>query len=496
MQLFRNNIRIFFLLPLLFLAFGLVFYYLFNNNFIIYLSLLPLAFLLIILAIFYTEKLFLISVFLTPLSVSLRELGFADGHQSLDLSLPTEPVFAGLLLLGLIHQIYFNFLEKKFVNHALSYLIILQLIWIIITSITSTMPVVSIKFFISRLWLVGSSFYFASYLFKHLKNIYSFIILYLLGLLIVILQTTIKHAGFGFSDEVSNWIMTPFYNDHTAYGAAISLFLPVTIGFIFLKNKSLNYRLFFVIASVLLLSGIYLSTARAAWLSIVGSCFILLTLLLKIKFRTIFIFIVTVFSVFFVFQNEIIISLEKNKADSEGNKADNIGSITNIKTDPSNVERLNRWNCALRMYDEKPFFGFGPGTYILQYAPFQKSSEKTIISNNDGSNGNAHSEYLGPLAEQGLIGTMIVLLLTCVFYFKSYKLYYSIKDYNLKILVGSIIVGMSTYFIHGFLNNFLDSDKLAVPFWGFLAIIVAIDCYHNEVISDEKSATNLNVKTT
>jgi O-antigen ligase len=496
MQLFRNNIRIFFLLPLLFLAFGLVFYYLFNNNFIIYLSLLPLAFLLIILAIFYTEKLFLISVFLTPLSVSLRELGFADGHQSLDLSLPTEPVFAGLLLLGLIHQIYFNFLEKKFVNHALSYLIILQLIWIIITSITSTMPLVSIKFFISRLWLVGSSFYFASYLFKHLKNIYSFIILYLLGLLIVILQTTIKHAGFGFSDEVSNWIMTPFYNDHTAYGAAISLFLPITIGFIFLKNKSLNYRLFFVIASVLLLSGIYLSTARAAWLSIVGSCFILLTLLLKIKFRTIFIFIVTVFSVFFVFQNEIIISLEKNKADSEGNKADNIGSITNIKTDPSNVERLNRWNCALRMYDEKPFFGFGPGTYILQYAPFQKSSEKTIISNNDGSNGNAHSEYLGPLAEQGLIGTMIVLLLTCVFYFKSYKLYYCIKDYNLKILVGSIIVGMSTYFIHGFLNNFLDSDKLAVPFWGFLAIIVAIDCYHNEVISDEKSATNLNVKTT
>ena len=496
MQLFRNNPRIFFLLPLLFLALGLLFYYQFNSNFVIYLSLIPLAFLLIILAVFYTEKLFLITVFLTPLSVSLRELGIADGHQSLDLSLPTEPVFAGLLLLGIIHQIYFNFLEKKLVNHALSYLIIIQLIWIIITSITSTMPIVSLKFFVARLWLVGSSFYFASYLFKHLKNIYSFIILYLLGLLIVIIQTTIKHASFGFSDEVSNWIMTPFYNDHTAYGAAIALLLPVTIGFIFLKNKSFNYRLFFVIASLLLLSGIYLSTARAAWLSIVGSCFILITLLLKIKFRTIFIFIATIVSLFFVFQNEIIISLEKNKADSEGNKADNIGSITNIKTDPSNVERLNRWNCALRMYDEKPFFGFGPGTYILQYAPFQKSSEKTIISNNDGSNGNAHSEYLGPLAEQGLIGTIIVLLLTCVFYFKSYKLYYSIKDYNLKILVGSIIVGMSTYFIHGFLNNFLDSDKLAVPFWGFLAIIVAIDCYHNEVISDEKSATNLNVKTT
>ena len=182
MQLFRNNIRIFSFLPLLFLAIGLLFYYLFNNNFVIYLSLIPLALLILILAVFYTEKLFLATVFLTPLSVSLRELGFADGHQSLDLSLPTEPVFAGILLLGIIHQIYFNFLDKKFIKNALSTLVIFQLLWILITSITSTMPIVSIKFLLARLWLVGSSFYFASYLFKHLKNIYAFIILYLLGL--------------------------------------------------------------------------------------------------------------------------------------------------------------------------------------------------------------------------------------------------------------------------------------------------------------------------
>jgi putative inorganic carbon (HCO3(-)) transporter len=490
MQLFRNNSWITFALPLLFLVIGFCFYYFFKDNFIVYLSLIPLALLLINFAIFYTEKLFLIAVFLTPLSISLRELGFADGHQSLDLSLPTEPIFAGLLLLGIIHQIYFNFLEKKFIHHALSVIIIIQLIWILITSLTSTLPVVSLKFLAARLWLVGSSFYFASYLFKHIKHIYSFIVLYLLGLLIVIAQTTVKHAGFGFSDEVSNWIMTPFYNDHTAYGAAIAMFLPISVGFIFMKNKSIYYKLFFLVASLLLLTGIYLSTARAAWLSLAGSVFICLTLLLKIKFRSIFILLLSIAFVFIAFQNQIIVSLEKNKADSEGNKADNIASITNIKTDPSNVERLNRWNCALRMFDEKPFLGFGPGTYILQYAPFQKSSEKTIISNNDGSNGNAHSEYLGPLAEQGFIGTFIVLLLVIVFYFKSYKLYYSLHHFNTKILVGSIIVGMSTYFIHGLLNNFLDSDKLAVPFWGFLAIIVAIDCFHQNFKPDSGEAAN------
>jgi hypothetical protein len=29
-----------------------------------------------------------------------------------------------------------------------------------------------------------------------------------------------------------------------------------------------------------------------------------------------------------------------------------------------------------------------------------------------------------------------------------------------------------TYFIHGALNNFLDADKVAVPFWLFLAYLV------------------------
>jgi putative inorganic carbon (HCO3(-)) transporter len=478
MRLLKNNNRLIYFIPLIISIIGILFYQIFKNDFIIYLSVIPLFILFLFLAIFYTEKLFLITVFLTPLSITLKELGLANGHQSLDLSLPTEPVFAGILLLGIIHQLYFQFIDSKFLKHSLSLIILLQFFWIFITSITSTLPIVSFKFLIARLWLVGSAYFFASFLFKNLKNIYAFIFLYLAGLLIVVIQSTLKHATFGFSDEVATWIMSPFYNDHTAYGAALVLFFPVTIGCLLLKDKSNYFKFSFLVASLVLLTGIYLSTARAAWISLLASVFVLLTLLFKIKFRTIFMFLISLASFFFIFQNQIIVELEKNKADSEGNKADNIGSITNIKTDPSNVERINRWSCALRMFDVKPYFGYGPGTYILQYAPFQKASEKTIISNNDGSNGNAHSEYLGPLAEQGLPGMIIVILLVLTFYFKSYSLYYILEDFNLKVLVATIIVGMSSYFTHGLLNNFLDSDKLAIPFWGFISIIVSIEVYH------------------
>lgn len=37
------------------------------------------------------------------------------------------------------------------------------------------------------------------------------------------------------------------------------------------------------------------------------------------------------------------------------------------------------------------------------------------------------------------------------------------------------LLGLVTYAIHGVLNDFLDADKIATPFWAFIAFIVAVD---------------------
>ena len=42
------------------------------------------------------------------------------------------------------------------------------------------------------------------------------------------------------------------------------------------------------------------------------------------------------------------------------------------------------------------------------------------------------------------------------------------------------ITGLVTYYLHGILNNFLDTDKASVPFWGFTALLVAIDVYYRK----------------
>ena len=38
-----------------------------------------------------------------------------------------------------------------------------------------------------------------------------------------------------------------------------------------------------------------------------------------------------------------------------------------------------------------------------------------------------------------------------------------------------LFLGLITYFVHGVLNNYLDTDKASAPFWGFLALLVVLD---------------------
>jgi O-antigen ligase len=152
-----------------------------------------------------------------------------------------------------------------------------------------------------------------------------------------------------------------------------------------------------------------------------------------------------------------------------------IESMANISSDASNLERINRWTCAIDLWQERPFLGWGPGTYAMVYGPYQQSRNLTIISTASGTKGNAHSEYLGPLAEQGLIGMLLMFVLI------GFIMYYGISVYNrmpngeVRVLLLVSILGLVTYFAHGFLNNYLDTDKATVPVWGLTALIVMLD---------------------
>lgn len=480
-----NKITAFYALLLAYIL-GDAYVLLFKRDMFYAFNLLPLLILVVYWAIFNIERVVYLMVFCTPFAVTLKNLGLTEG---IDLSLPTEPLMAGLMLIYILNELMYKITPRNILKHPITIIIFIQLFWMFITTLSSVDFTVSIKYLIARLWFVFSCYFVATQLLKNRNSIRPFLLAYAVPLAIVCLITIYQHAAFNFDDKIADWIVSPFYNDHTAYGAVLAMYIPVIIAMMFQSNVSKFYKILYAVLVSIFVCAIILSFARAGWLSLIAAIGVFLTLLLRIKFRTLLLTTVTFAILFFSFQDEIFIALGRNNTDSEGDLSKNISSMTNISTDASNLERINRWSCAMRMFYEKPYLGWGPGTYMFNYAPFQKSSERTIISTNFGTNGNAHSEYLGPLSEQGVLGLVIVVVMLFATLFMGYRLCYTVKDRNLKIITYGVFLGLFTYFVHGFLNNFLDTDKLSVPFWGFMAILVCIDVYHrNGELTEEKKA--------
>ena len=119
-----------------------------------WLNLIPPILMVVALAVVAIDKLIILCVFLTPLSINI-----SNSEVQLGLSLPVEPILAGVLFLFVLRIIYQQKFEKRFLRHPITVAILLNLSWILITCITSELPLVSFKFFISRLWFV-IPFYF------------------------------------------------------------------------------------------------------------------------------------------------------------------------------------------------------------------------------------------------------------------------------------------------------------------------------------------------
>ena len=454
----------------LFVAVGL-FFVVKKNTYLVFA--LPVVLGVLLLYIFSLDKVLLLTAFTVPLSVNLKAL-----DAGLAISLPAEPLLMGILVLFIAKTLYDGQYDRRISRHPIAIVIYCMFAWMLVTTITSEMPVVSIKFLLSRLWFVVPAFFLCAILFKDPKNIHRFIWLYIAALCIVCIYTIIHHAQFGFDGDSAHWVMTPFYNDHTAYGAALAIYLILALTYVFLPDIRRRNR-FIIIGVVVLLSvALILSNCRAAWLSMIAAIGVLACVLLKIKFHWVAAAVIVVFGLFFAFQNQIIDALEKNNQDASGDLVENVKSITNISTDASNLERINRWQSAFRLFHERPVFGWGPGTYQFVYAPYQMSKEKTIISTNAGDGGNAHSEYFGPLAEQGLVGSLLVAALVVVTVYCGLTTYKRCKNKKAKILVLGATLAFISYFVHGFLNNFMDTDKLAIPVWSLAALIAAIDVYY------------------
>ena len=438
------------------------------------------------LLLFRVDLAMYLMAFSTPFSI-----GLDTEKVQFNISLPAELLMISLTFLFLARICYDLRFKKNVLKHPVTIAILCYLTWMFICCITSEIPLVSFKFWAAKIWFVCSSFFMVIHLMdKDRSRWITYFNCYAIALGCVVVITTIKNAQVGFGEHIAHWIMNPFYNDHTAYGAVLALFLPMTIGLLFLPETKRGMRVLYGILIAIFLLGTYLSFCRAAWLSLIGALGIWCVVKLRIKFSWFIAGVVVVGTLLFAFSDDILYKMSRNSQDSSTNFAEHLQSISNIKTDASNVERLNRWHSAFAMIEERPVMGWGPGCYQFCYAPYQDSRYHTIITTDFGDGGNAHSEYIGPTAETGFVGLFTVLALVMLVLYYGFRTYQRSHDKSVRRLSLAATLSLITYFIHGVMNNFLDTDKLSLPYWGLFALIVVLSAE-----TESKEARSLEAST-
>lgn len=408
---------------------------------------------------------------LTPLSVNVALLGESE------LSLPSEPMMILFSVLFVVRTFIEHGYDRRLLRHPVSIAVIVMLLWMTVASATSQLPLVSFKYTAARLWFVVPFFFAGAYAFRDERRIRQFFWSYAIGLIIVILITTARTIGHTHDLDTLHHAMRPFYNDHTAYGCVIALLLPAAFYYIFSRDSRGWTRLFWASLFGLLVLGLYFSFSRAAWISVVVAVGVFFAVRMGMKIKWMIACFAVAVGLFFTYQGDLLYKMGKNSTDSSTELSNQVKSMSNISTDASNLERLNRWASALRMWEEHPVTGTGPGTYQFLYASYQRSYQLSVISTNSGNRGNAHSEYIGPLTEQGVPGVVFVTAVFLLTFATGVKVYRTAKTKTVANTALAFTLSLLTYYVHGAFNNFLDTDKLSVPFWGFTAVVVALDVF-------------------
>lgn len=430
---------------------------------------------------FHKKWVYYLTIALIPVSIVMDLPG-----TGMSLSLPSELLEFVLFGLFLVYAL-FKGVNKQILTHPLTVLLLIDMAWIFTASITGTMPDVSLK----RLLMKANYFVVFYFLFSELnltkpnKSTISFLF-YAFGLIFTMIYTINQLASYNFDPRVAFILSQPFFAEHTVYGACLAFVIPFISIVLFRSEFKLSAfgKLFLFGVLTLLLVSISIALSRAALLSLVVALAFWLLIQLRIKtwmiISLLFVFGIGTYS----YRLDIYNKITANKAVSnDGNVVNHLNSVTNIESDASNLERINRWICAWEMFKERPLNGFGPGTYQFKYAQFQSWQNKTYISTTHGNKGNAHSEYLTYLSETGIIGFLIFIGIVFYSIHLGLENYYQQKNATIKYIVLSALLGLTTFFFHGLFNAFSDQDEMAFLYYASMGVILLADIHRRNQIA-------------
>jgi O-antigen ligase len=397
-----------------------------------------------------------------------KDLQFSNN--SLTLDLPDEVFMLFITLYVILYYCYNNqnILKKAFLDNLFS-LVILSCGYLLLSTIWSENPVVSLKFFAAKLWYI-LPFMFFPVIMQYYNNqwIHKVLAILVYTSVIAITIVLIIHATYWFSFEEVNKACSIFFTNHVNYGTYVAILIPISFfnakyNTLIKKCNFINYGIVFVFIIAL-----FTSYCRSAWIAAMVAAVAVFIYYYKLLFKLAVIgFCVVIgFISWLVTNNNYLRFKHPFKTTEYHTEWNQHWDATFKGTDVSNAERFYRWAAGANMaYNYLPL-GSGSNTFYPIYKKYRVNAFKTWVSKNkDGST--VHNYYLLILIEQGIPG--IILFMGILFIYLYQIQYFNIspllKPWKWLSLSLFVIVIMQLTS-----SDVLESDKVGPFFYFSLSI--------------------------
>jgi len=436
-----------------------------------YLALAPFILLFAAYTIVDFKTVFFLMLACIPLSVGIY---FSNGFH---LDVPSEPLMMALMLIFIIYVAANpSRLNRAFITHPLTLLLVINYIWIIISVIYSQNFLLSLKYLLAKTWYITAFFFVTSLVFSSKEDYKKMIWWMSIPALVTIIYALIRHAKHHFAFDVVTNMMRPFFDNHVEYASLIVILIPFAWLGIRWYKKGSGQRFFFMAALLLMFVAIYFSYCRTAWLAILAAVtfyFIIRWRWTKLVLASIAV-AVSILIGYLAFQNKYLdFAPNFEKTVTYGNLKDELIATIN-GTDISSEERLYRWVAASHMWKEHPINGFGPNNFYYFYKKYTVTSFRTYVSNNP-EHSTVHDYFLLLLVEQGWAGLLLFILLSAFIFIHGERIYHQTHDKERKLLVLAILLSLVMVYVDNTLSDMMENIKVGPYLYLNLALLILQD---------------------
>jgi O-antigen ligase len=430
---------------------------------------LPAVILVLGVAILDYKLLFYTLFFCIPISIEKEIPG------GLSTDVPTEPLMWLLTAcVGVWLLFHWPRANMAYLMHPITLLLLMHLAWIGITTLTSEQFMYSFKFLLAKLWYIMALFVLPIQVLKSSEQVRNLVWAVAIPMLATIIYVSTRHAAHGFSFEMSNEVMDPFYRNHVIYACLPAIFIPflwLSIPYYKDSPAARNFLIFCIFAALFAINFAYTRAAYVALFAAACMAFIVRRRLTKT--------ILWVASIAFLSfagwvtsrDNYLLFAPDFSRTITH-KKFENLLEATTKLEDISTMERVYRWVAASRMVEKEPWLGYGPSNFYSFYNRFTVRAFTTYVSDNPEKSG-IHNYYLMVLVEQGVFGFLLFIALCFYTLTAGEQLWHQMPPGHERRMVMAALQSHLMLMMLMLMNDLVETDKLGSFFFLNLAIIVA-----------------------